>query len=159
MDAYALTDIALGVMAIALLCIGLFRGFSGEIASFSGFLGAIFTCFFLKEEALHLAAAIGCSTALLPVAGGAFDLIFGIIAYGLIRAIVNKFISMCVPQPTNALLGMAIGLAKALGIAVALIWFNIAGTDENAFFEVKSPIMVRIAELVGDFARSSGDMR
>jgi hypothetical protein len=66
---------------------------------------------------------------------------------------------MCIPQPTNALLGMAIGLAKAIGITVALIWFNVIGINEHVFLEIKSPILCRVAEMVVQYSGSIGELQ
>lgn len=159
MDAYTIADIAIGIMALIFLSIGLYRGISGELASAAGFAGAFAVAFFLYGYASSLAEKTGCSPALFPVVAGAIDLGFGIIAYGLIRVLVNKFVSMCVPQPTNALLGMVLGGVKALGIVIALFWFNIVGVSDTSYLEVKSPVLCRIAEIVTQYTNSGGELQ
>jgi uncharacterized membrane protein required for colicin V production len=157
MDAYTLTDIVIGIMTLVFLSVGLYRGISGELASGVGIVGAFCVAFFLYSFAVTLARKTGASPAFEGVVAGAIDIGFGIISYGLIRVIVNKFISTCIPQPTNALLGMLLGLIKSLGIVVALIWFNIVGISERSFFEIKSPVLCRLAEAVTEYTDIGGE--
>jgi uncharacterized membrane protein required for colicin V production len=159
MYTYSIADIGIGVMALVFLSIGLYRGISGELASALGLIGAIVFGFFLYPQAALLAQRTGCSPSILPICTGAINLGFGIVIYALIRVLVNKFVSMCIPQPTNALLGMAIGLAKAIGITVALIWFNVIGINEHVFLEIKSPILCRVAEMVVQYSGSIGELQ
>lgn len=159
MDAYTITDIAIGIVTLVFLSMGLYRGISGELASCMGFVAAFVASFFLYPQALSLAITVGCASSLLPVAAGAIDLGFGIVAYGLVRVLVNKFISMCIPQPTNALLGMVLGFVKAAGIVIALMWFNIVGINEAVLLEVKSPVLCRIAEMVSQYSSAGGEVQ
>jgi uncharacterized membrane protein required for colicin V production len=159
MDVYTITDIAIGIVTLVFLSIGLYRGISGELASCMGFAGGIAVAFFLYPQALSLAGKVGCTPSFLPIVGCAIDLGFGIVAYGLIRVLVNKFISTCIPQPTNAILGMFLGLVKAGGIVVALMWFNIVGINETVLLEVKSPVLCRIAEVVSQYSNTNGEVQ
>ena len=109
-------DVALLGGVALVVGIGLFRGLSGELASFLGFVAAVVAGYSLYGFVHAGLRAVGFNkgdtTEL--VATGVAVFIIAIVAFGLTWRIVNKFISFLVPQPTNALLGALSGAFKSL---------------------------------------------
>ena len=97
---------------ILLAGIGLFRGLSGELGSVAGFAAATFAGFCLLDTARTCATSMGIGDYAMPAAY-VIDFVFALVAFGLARWIVAKFVSVLVPQPTNAFLGMLGGLFKS----------------------------------------------
>ena len=124
MTEFATIDLVLMGGAALLVGIGLFRGFSGELASLAGIVAAVVAGYVLYGF-VHVAVR-GCglnkgdTTEL--VVTGVVDFILGLITFGLVRWVVNKFVSFLVPQPTNAILGGVSGLLKS-----AVCFFLLAG--------------------------------
>lgn len=115
MTAFGPIDLALLGGAALIIGIGLYRGFSGELASFAGFVAAVVAGYALYGY-VHAAVRMcgfnkGDATEL--VVTGVADFILGLIAFGLVRWVVDKFVSFLVPQPTNAILGGVSGLFKS----------------------------------------------
>ncbi len=146
-----LTPIDMALLgAVALLAgIGLFRGLSGELASLAGFAAATAVGFCAYNFA-HLAACsfgFNGGGALELAAAGVIDLVLVLLAFGIVRWIVNRFISCLVPQPTNALLGVASGVVKGCLLLVLLTGFGFMapGTYSTGFFAERSSIIRAIA--------------
>ena len=146
-----LTPIDMALLgAVALLAgIGLFRGLSGELASLAGFAAATAVGFFAYDFA-HLAACsfgFNGGDTLELAAAGVIDLVLVLLAFGIMRWIVNKFVSCLVPQPTNALLGAASGVVKGCLLLVLLtgVGFMAPGTYSTGFFAERSSIVHAIA--------------
>ena len=115
---------AIGTLAV----IGLFKGLSGWMGTLAG-AGAGSLAGWLGFG-WCLAAAANCPWVTGPfvrLAAALLDFLLALIAFGLVRRLAVKFISFLVPQPLNALIGMAGGLFLGGVLAVVL-----AGT---AFFE------------------------
>ncbi|MBO7166552.1 MAG: CvpA family protein [Kiritimatiellae bacterium] len=151
MEAFTVTDLAIGVMTVIFMGIGLWRGISGEIASFVGLLVSIFSSYLFYGVSCTLAGNFGFTGTTHIVIAALITVLFGILVYGITWFLVNKFISICVRQPTNAILGSLIGFGKALAIVVILIWFNIVGVDGSGWLDVKTPPLNAIFNLVHQF--------
>lgn len=105
-----------------MVVVGLFRGLSGELGSLAGFAAALAAGYFLYGPARACAATFGLQgEGLNRSAGIAIDFVFALIAYGVVRAIVAKFVGVLLPQPTNALLGAVAGLLKSVVVVGLLI--------------------------------------
>ena len=118
MELLPLDYVILGVV-ILLTGIGLFRGLSGELGSIAGFAAAVVAGCCLIGTARTCAAAIGTASFASPAAY-VIDFVFALLAFGIVRFLVAKFVSILVPQPTNALIGALGGLLKGL-VAVGLL--------------------------------------
>lgn len=142
-------DYVLGGVAVLLVGIGLFRGFSGELGSLAGFSASVAAGFFLLGTAHTCAAAMGFTEFAAPAAY-VIDFVFAILAFGLVRFLTAKFVSVLVPQPTNALLGALGGLAKSVLIAGVLtgIGFMPAGQHGTGFFATRSVVIGTLARWV-----------
>ena len=131
---------------ILLAGIGLFRGLSGELGSLVGFGAAVMAGFCLVGVARACAVSLGLKDYAAP-ASYVIDFVFALVAFGLARMVVSKFVSILVPQPTNALLGAASGAVKGCLLLVLLTGFGFMapGTYSTGFFAERSSIVHAIA--------------
>ena len=138
-------DFVLAGLAALLAGIGLYRGLSGELGSLAGFAAAIGIGLSFIGFARVCAEAIGFRE--FTVAAYVIDLVFALVAFGLARWIVAKFVSVLVPQPTNAFLGMVSGLFKSAVVIGLLAGFGLMqpGTYSAGFFVTHSTIVREIA--------------
>ena len=138
-------DFVLAGLAALLAGIGLFRGLSGELGSLAGFAAASGAGVFLVGLSHRCASAIGFAENV--AATYVIDFVFALLAFGLVRWIVAKFVSLMVPQPTNAFLGMVSGLFKgavAIGLLAGLGLMQ-PGTYSTGFFATHSTVVHMVA--------------
>lgn len=116
------TDWALlgGIAVFAV--VGLFRGLSGELGALAGLVAALVAGYFghAPLQAFLQSAVPGFTSWGSPAAYVA-DFLMAIVAFGVTRMIVSRFVSFLVPQPTNALMGALAGAAKGAVIVAALL--------------------------------------
>jgi len=122
----------LGVAAFFAVA-GLFRGFSGELGSACGWAAAAAAAYFAWP---WLVGAVSAMWMRIVAAG-----IMALVAFFFARVLVAKTVRVMLAQPTDALLGLAVGLAK-----VAVAAFFAARFEEAAEF---SAILREIAARVG----------
>ena len=139
-------DFVLAGVAVLLAGIGLYRGLSGELGSLAGFAAASGAGFFLMGLARVCADAMGFGQ-YAATAAYVVDFVFSLVAFGLVRWIVAKFVSVMVPQPTNAFLGMLSGLFKSAVVIGLLAGFGLMqpGTYSTGFFATHSIVVREIA--------------
>ena len=139
-------DFVLAGLAVLLAGIGLYRGLSGELGSLAGFAAASGAGFFLIGLARVCADAMGFGQ-YAATAAYVVDFVFALVAFGLARWIVAKFVSVMVPQPTNAFLGMLSGLFKSAVVIALLAGFGLMqpGTYSTGFFATHSTIVREVA--------------
>ena len=142
-------DLALLGGVVLVVGIGLFRGLSGELASFLGFVAAVAVGYcrygFVHAGARAVGFNKGDATEL--VATGVAVFLLSIVAFGLTWRIVNKFISFLVPQPTNALLGALSGAVKSLVLLLLLagVGFMPPGTYAQSGLSRHSQVIRELA--------------
>ena len=155
---------------LALLCgvalmvgIGLYRGLSGELASFVGFIAAATAGYGLYDVAHIIVRSFGFDkgdTSELVVTGVAI-FVLGLVVFGLVRWVVDKFVSFLVPQPTNALLGAVSGIFKSLVVISLLagVGFVRPGTYAQGWLAQRSQVACTLAEWADSFCadRLGGD--
>jgi len=148
-------DLALLGGAILTVGIGLFRGLSGELASFAGFVAAVTAgcCLYGAAHAGTRMLGFNKGDAAELIAAGIAVFILGLVAFGLVRWVVDKFVSFLVPQPTNALLG---GLSGAFKSAVFLfllagVGFVRPGTYARTGLATRSQVIHTLAEWADSF--------
>ena len=126
--------------------IGLFRGLSGELGSVAGFAAASFAGFCLLDFARTCAASFGFGEYVAPAAY-VIDFVFALVAFGIARWIVAKFVSVLVPQPTNAFLGLLGGIFKSVVVLGLLTGVGLMqpGTYSTGFFATHSTVVREIA--------------
>ena len=139
-------DFVLAGLAALLAGIGLYRGLSGELGSLAGFAAASGAGFCLIGLARVCADAMGLGQ-YAATAAYVVDFVFSLVAFGLARWIVAKFVSVMVPQPTNAFLGMLSGLFKSAVVIALLAGFGLMqpGTYSTGFFATHSTIVREVA--------------
>lgn len=158
-----LIDLALLGGIALIMGIGFFRGLSGELASFAGFVAAVASGCCLYGFAHVAARAIGFNKgdAAELMATGVTDFLLALIAFGLARWLVEKFVSFLVPQPTNALLGGVSAAFKCLvGIALlAGVGFLRPGTYAQGYMASRSMLIGTFAKWADSYcsARQSGE--
>ena len=122
MDFTTFDFVLLGVLAL-MVVIGLFRGFSGTLGVVAGFAAALAAGYFLVDAARQCVVAVGLGAQGGTLASGAtavVDFVFGLLAFGIVRWIVSKFVRALVPQPTDAILGALCGVAT-FGLVLAIL--------------------------------------
>lgn len=131
---------------ILLAGIGLFRGLSGELGSVAGFAAASLAGFCLLDAARVCATSFGFGGYVAPAAY-VIDFVFALVAFGIARWLVAKFVSVLVPQPTNAFLGLLGGFFKGAVVLGLLTGVGLmrAGTYSTGFFATHSAIVREIA--------------
>lgn len=143
-------DWIIAAVAAFMVLTGLRRGISGEFGTLAGSVAAIAAGLFLfsPTRAYFIQAGI-CSSA--PSAAAALaDFVAGLVVFGIVRAISAKFISVLVPQPTNAILGGISGLLKCALLAAALSlvgYFQTSSCAEGILADHSS-----IIRFIGSFA-------
>ena len=115
---------AIGVLTV----VGLFKGLSGWLGTLIGALAASLAGWF--GFGYCLTAASFCqwvSGPFVPLAAAILDLLAALVVFGLVRRLAARFFTFLLPQPLNAIVGMAGGVF--LGLVIVVL---VAGT---AFFE------------------------
>ena len=123
MDLTTFDFVLLGVLALFVV-IGLFRGLSGTLGVMAGAAAALAAGYFLKDAAAGCVVSVGLAARGGLLAQGAtavVDFVFALLAFGIVRWLVAKFVSMLVPQPTDAILGAVCGLVSFVLVLAALI--------------------------------------
>jgi uncharacterized membrane protein required for colicin V production len=148
-------DLALLCGVALLVGIGLYRGLSGELASFAGFVAAVAAGYSLYDFAHVAVRSFGFDkgdTTELVVTGVAV-FVLGLVAFGLVRWVVDKFVSFLVPQPTNALLGAVSGLFKSLVVLSLLVGVGFVrpGTYAQGWLAQRSQVACTLAEWADSF--------
>ena len=148
-------DLALLCGVAVMVGIGLYRGLSGELASFAGFVAAVAAGYGLYDFAHVAVRSFGFDkgdTTELVVTGVAV-FVLGLVAFGLVRWVVDKFVSFLVPQPTNALLGAVSGIFKSL-VSLSLlagVGFVRPGTYAQGWLAQRSEVARTLAEWADSF--------
>ena len=145
MELLPLDYILIGV-AILITGIGLFRGLSGELGSIAGFAAASAAGYLLLDVARTCVAAF-CSGTVAAPAAYVLDFVFALVAFGIVRFLVAKFVAVLVPQPTNAFLGMLGGLFKSVVVVGLLTGVGLLAPGEysGGFFATHSTIVGHVA--------------
>ena len=143
-------DYVLVCVVAAITFIGLFRGLSGELGSIAGFAAALAAGWLLYGAAHACAASLGLAQrggALETGSTAVIDFVFALIAFGIVRWMVAKFVSCLVPQPTNALLGVVGGLFKSAVLVAFLmgVGFTQPGTYADGFVSQHSTLVRMVA--------------
>lgn len=147
-----IADYVLLCVMAAITLIGLFRGLSGELGSIAGFGAALFAGWLLYGAAHGCAVSVGLAQrggALETGSTAVIDFVFAIIAFGIVRWMVAKFVSCLVPQPTNALLGGLGGVFKC-GVLLAFLMgvgFVRPGEYASSFVPRYSKIVAMVATM------------
>lgn len=135
-----------GVALLALT--GLFRGLSGELGSLAGFAAAFAAGFCLHGAAVGCAEAFGFTARGMGIpATAVIDFIFALVAFGLARWVVSRFVSFCLGRVANAALGFAGGLFKGVMVVglLAGVGYLQPGTYSEGYFTAYSTVIRTVA--------------
>ncbi len=135
--------------ALALLAgIGLFRGLSGELGSLAGLAAGLVTGFLLYGVAMRCAEVSGLVEHGFGTPGAAIiDFCFGLVAFGIVRWMVSKFVSFCLGKVTNAFFGLLSGLFKGVVLVGLLMGVGIVrpGEYSSGFLATHSSVVRLVA--------------
>lgn len=129
---FQLADYVLGGLAVAFALLGLFRGFSGTLGAMAGAVVAAVAgslCWRFSSEFVVAAWLRALAT-----------LVMALLGFGLARLVVKKIVNRLLAQPTDSILGMAVG--AALGVSIAIGWAY------SGFHLEYSLVASRIAEIL-----------
>lgn len=142
-------DLALLGGCALIVGIGLYRGLSGELASLTGFAAAAAAGYVLYGSAHAGARSLGFNKGDVTelVAAGVIDFVLGLVVFGLVRKLVDRFVSFLVPQPTNALLGALSGAFKSVLLLFLLtgVGFLRPGTYAQGYLATQSQMIHALA--------------
>ncbi len=123
-------DVIVYLLVGIFAAIGLWRGLSGEIANFCAILAALASGIPVHAFVAPYAAETGLSPAGSAIAAWGTTVAVCIVVFGLVYKTIGKTVSFLVPQPSNAIFGVAVGSVKGFLIAaVAIGFFHAAGLD------------------------------
>ncbi len=152
MDFTALDWVLFGVAAIFVV-VGMFQGFSGQLGALAGLAAALAAGYFLftPVHAMVLSTGWVSGAAASGSVAGMVDFVLALVTFGLVRRIVAKFVSFLVPQPINAIVGMLVGLVKAVIVVGLLTGVGLVQTGRfsEGFFATHSSF-VQMAGALAD---------
>ncbi len=163
MDFAVLTNFDYILFAVIGTCgiIGLFKGFSGHLGTFVGLIAALVVGYFCYEFALETVDGFDIKPESMErTAAVALDFVMSLVAFGLVRIMVSKFVSFLVPQPMNAILGGIIGLIISvvmIGVAVGLGVVRPGGDANAGIFPTDSAVIKNIAAIVDAYTGGAAD--
>lgn len=146
-EAFTALDWVIVFATVASTVIGLFLGFAGQIATIAGLGAAVAAGYFLFGVALECAVLMGFSAGGATIPGAVVDLVFALLAFGIVRLAVKRFVSECLGALANALLGALVGFGTACaGVGfLAGIGTSAPNTHGQSPFAEKSVIVQRVA--------------
>ncbi len=122
------------VLTITLVCtiLGLFIGFSGAVAFFCGLGSAALAAKTVWAfSADYLAADWSRALA---------TLVITLLAFGLVRTLIHKFVHVLLAQPADAIFGALAALFSAASVSLAFLWiltyFGLVTADSILLTEV-----------------------
>ncbi|MBR6732794.1 MAG: CvpA family protein [Kiritimatiellae bacterium] len=157
-DFTTLDWVILGGMAI-LAVIGLVRGISGEIGSLLGIATGLLAGFLLYGVAVSISAQVASAhdeSVRKAVAIG-IDGLFALVAGGVVRILVKKFVSFLIGKVLDCFLGLVAGLVKGVVITGVLTGLGVVKPGENSsgYFSAKSPVIRQIADWADAYAEGA----
>ena len=116
MDLLPVDYILVGI-TVFFAAVGLVRGVSGEFGSLCGWVAGAAAA---KFGWSYFGSLITIKWALVGV-----TVFAALVAFGLVRVIVSKIVHKALSQPTDAILGLVLGVLKTAVIGFVLIYFEI----------------------------------
>lgn len=157
-DFTTLDWVILGGMAL-LAVIGLVRGISGEIASLLGIATGLLVGFMLYGVAASIAAqaAAAHDEGVRKAVAIGIDALLALVAGGVVRIFVKKFVSFLIGRVLDCFLGMAAGLVKGVVLTGVLTGLGVVKPGENSsgYFSAKSPVIRVIADWADAYAEGA----
>lgn len=158
MDLTAL-DWVLFAVAAFFTVVGLFRGFSGQLGSLAGLAAALLAGYFLFAPLRGMVASGNWVTGSAAQGGvaAALDFVAALVAFGIVRRIVAKFVAFMVPQPMNAIVGAAVGLLKGM-VAVGILTgagFVQTGRFSDSYFAANSSFVKMVGSIADSYTQGA----
>ena len=149
-QSFATLDWVLVGSTAALIVLGVFLGVSGQLAMLAGFGVAGLIANLLWRLAFQCAVCMGFSIESATVPAIIVDLVFAIIAFGIARICVKRFVTKCLGRLANSLLGATAGALFGCCIVGFLAGIGSAAPGEHG----RSPFVSRsvIVSKVADWA-------
>ena len=129
--AFTVLDWVLVGGTAALAVLGLFLGFAGQVGTVAGFAAASAAGYFLHGVALECALLLGFSAGTARIPGLVVDIVFMLLAFGLARLVVKRFVRGCLGPLANSLLGAVVGLLVGAAAIGLLAGFGLSGASEH----------------------------
>ena len=132
--AFTIQDYIVLAITLASTILGLFIGFSGAVAFFCALgsaavaakMGWAFSADFLSADWARALAT----------------LVITLLVFGLVRAIIRKFVHVLLAQPADAIFGAIAALTSGAGVSLAFLWiltyFGLITSDSILLTEVMS---------------------
>ena len=146
-DAFSTLDWVLVGGTAGLAVLGLFLGFAGQVGTIAGFAAASAAGYFLFGVAQQCAYAMGFSAATAMMPAVVVDAIFALLAFGLARMLVKRFVQGCLGGFANALLGALVGVLIGVAAMVLLAGFAAADPQGAGAFAGQSAVLRQVAGL------------
>ena len=149
-DGVSNIDVATVAALAVFAALGLKRGISGELANAAGLIAGVGVWIPAgRLAAKGVALFPELEPPLLDCMHLASTAILCVLAFGAVYKVVNKTISLVVPQPSNAILGFGVGALKGLVLSAAILGLLLLKGGE----EVRSAVeKTAIAAPVGESA-------
>ena len=137
--------------------IGLVRGISGEIGSLLGIATGLLVGFLLYGVAVNISAQVASAHDEGVRKAVAIDGLFALVAGGVVRILVKKFVSFLIGKVLDCFLGLVAGLVKGVVITGVLTGLGVVKPGENSsgYFSAKSPVIRQIADWADAYAEGA----
>ena len=156
---FTVLDWVLFAVTAFLTVAGLFQGFSGQLGALVGLLVALAAGYFLFSPVRGLIVSGNwvSGEASQNVAAAAADFVIALVAFGLTRRIVARFVSFLVPQPMNAIAGSLVGLVKGVTVVGLLTGAGLVQTGRfsEGFFAAHSTFVKMIGSLADAYVQGA----
>jgi uncharacterized membrane protein required for colicin V production len=152
-------DWALFALTAFFTVVGLFQGFSGQLGSLAGLAAALIAGYFMFAPLRAMVTAGNWVTGAAGqgVVAGVIDTVVTLIAFGVVRRIVAKFVAFMVPQPMNAIAGGLVGLLKGM-VAVCIltgVGFVQTGKFSESYFAAHSSFVRAMGAIADSYIQGA----
>lgn len=114
-----------------LTVVGFFLGFSGQLGTIAGFAAASAAGYLLSGPAQTCATLMGFGDGSSPMPGYVVNGVFALLAFGLARILVKRFVRSCLGPFANCLLGALVGLVFSAVLTGLLAGIGTAGRGQH----------------------------
>ena len=129
---FTILDYIVLTITLASTIMGLFIGFSGAVAFFCGLA---FAAFAAKFSWAQLASFLTADWARVLA-----TLVITLLAFGLVRFIIRRFVHVLLAQPADAIFGALAALISGAAVSLAILWllsfFGLVTADSILLTEV-----------------------
>ena len=131
---FTIQDYVVLTITLVSTILGLFIGFSGAVAFFCGLASA--------AVAAKMGWAFSADYFSADWSRALVTLVITLLAFGLVRVIIRKFVHVLLAQPADAIFGAIAALISGASVSLAFLWiltyFGILPSDSILLTEVMS---------------------